>query len=104
MLYQHTGNNKRPVPLRFCSAFSQEELYITLIIYGVCADIWHRSSTNDKEVMMLTVCMFCQQVRRVYGNWRIAGEVEQRRMRTEPVSHGICPACVQKHYGFLEGK
>jgi hypothetical protein len=53
---------------------------------------------------MLTICMFCRHVRQMYGTWQEAEDTDRQKMRLEPVSHGICPSCARKHYGYIVDK
>ncbi len=62
----------------------------------------------SREVQLLEglipVCSFCKKIRDENDQWQPMEKYIMARS-TVSFSHGVCPDCVQKHYGnFLEGK
>ncbi|MFC1568833.1 hypothetical protein ACFL4L_01235 [bacterium] len=47
---------------------------------------------------LLPICMHCKNVRKDDGFWVKVEEYIEERSEAE-FSHGICPACMKKHYG-----
>jgi hypothetical protein len=49
---------------------------------------------------ILPICSFCKHIRNAEGKWTPIESFFSGASRLE-FSHGLCPACAEKHYGFV---
>ncbi len=52
---------------------------------------------------ILPICMHCKQIRDANGRWVRIEQYVQEHSHAE-FTHGLCPACFQKHYPEYQGK
>lgn len=51
---------------------------------------------------LLPICAHCKKIRDKDGNWQVLENYIESRTKAE-FSHGVCPECLEKHYGkYLE--
>ena len=51
---------------------------------------------------LLPICAHCKKIRDKDGNWQVLEDYIERRTTAE-FSHGVCPECLEKHFGkYLE--
>ncbi len=64
----------------------------------------HQTRQLRKEVQMLEgllpICSWCKKIRDAQSEWQPMEKYISERSPAE-FSHGICPDCMQKHYGDL---
>jgi len=50
---------------------------------------------------LLPICSFCKRIRDKHNQWQILEQYISDRSDAT-FSHGICPECMQKHYGYSQ--
>lgn len=81
---------------------------IRITVFCIFSTFIYRSATRTKELFMevnlltglLPICSFCKKIRDDKNKWQpIETYVSKRSEAT--FTHGVCPECAEKHYGFL---
>lgn len=83
---------------------------IRLLVFSAFAFILDRLATQTKVLSrevrslegLLPICSHCKKIRDQNNQWQVLEEYIVARSEAS-FTHGICPECLQKHYGDVLG-
>lgn len=81
---------------------------IRILVLGSFALLIDRTARQTRQLQdevsllegLLPICSFCKKIRDDKSEWQPIEKYISERSPTV-FSHGVCPSCKQKHYGYL---